>query len=194
MAGQYGSDSAEQTVRIMFQGIEIALKLGGSGVKNLAELIYASTKDGKNLNMRSGEVKKVRELLKENKPLHTYKLDMNELKRFRNLSMQYGLLYTIVKDKRNDDGMCTVILKEEEVTLLNDITEQMGLEKVTPQKDNKSREDISVPDKVKKNEDRSKSSSRSMIKDTKPSVKKKLEMEKSKITDKVKNKIKKRVR
>ena len=194
MAGQYGSDSAEQTVRIMFQGIEIALKLGGSGVKNLAELIYASTKDGKNLNMRSGEVKKVRELLKENKPLHTYKLDMNELKRFRNLSMQYGLLYTIVKDKRNDDGMCTVILKEEEVTLLNDITEQMGLEKVTPQKDNKSREDISVPDKVKKNEDRSKSSSRSMIKDIKPSVKKKLEMEKSKITDKVKNKIKKRVR
>ena len=188
MAGQYGSDSAEQTVRIMFQGIEIALKLGGSGVKNLAELIYASTKDGKNLNMRSGEVKKVRELLKENKPLHTYKLDMNELKRFRNLSIQYGLLYTIVKDKRNDDGMCTVILKEEEVTLLNDITEQMGLEKVTPQKDNKSR------DNLKKNEDRSKSSSRSMIKDIKPSVKKKLEMEKSKITDKVKNKIKKRVR
>jgi hypothetical protein len=188
MAGQYGSDSAEQTVRIVFQGIEIALKLGGSGVKNLAELIYAANKGGKNLNMRSGEVKKVRELLKENKPLHTYKLDMNELKRFRDLSKQYGLLYTIVKDKRNDDGMCTVILKEEEITLLNDITEQMGLEKVTPQKDNASREN------VKKKEHRSKTNFTDMGDDAKQSVKKKLEVEKTKVADRMKNKIKERVR
>lgn len=127
-----GSESAEQMVRIMFQGVEVALKLGGSGVKNLAQLIYASVRSEKNLNTRSGEVKKIASLLRENKPLQTYKIDIDDLKQFKKLAKKYGVLYTAVKDARSEDGQCTVILKQEEVPMLNQILEDMGLKGAAP--------------------------------------------------------------
>lgn len=127
-----GSESAEQMVRIMFQGVEIALKLGGSGVKNLAQLIYASVRNEENLNTRSGEVRKIASLLRENKPLQTYKIDIDDLKQFKKLAKKYGVLYTAVKDARSEDGQCTVILKQEEVPMLNQILEDMGLKGAAP--------------------------------------------------------------
>jgi len=127
-----GSESAEQMVRIMFQGVEVALKLGGSGVKNLAQLIYASVRSEKNLNTRSGEVRKIASLLRENKPLQTYKIDIDDLKQFKKLAKKYGVLYTAVKDARSEDGQCTVILKQEEVPMLNQILEDMGLKGAVP--------------------------------------------------------------
>ena len=136
-----GSESAEQMVRIMFQGVEIALKLGGSGIKNLAQLIYASTRNEKNLNTRSGEVKRIASLLRENKPLQTYKIDMDDLKQFKKLATKYGVLYTAVKDLRSEDGQCTIILKQEEVPMLNQILEDMGLKGAVPrEKDTKKGE------------------------------------------------------
>ena len=127
-----GSESAEQMVRIMFQGVEVALKLGGSGVKNLAQLIYASVRNEKNLNTRSGEVRKISSLLRENKPLQTYKIDIEDLQQFKKLAKKYGVLYTAVKDARSEDGQCTIILKQEEVPMLNQILDDMGLKGAAP--------------------------------------------------------------
>jgi hypothetical protein len=136
-----GSESAEQMVRIMFQGVEVALKLGGSGVKNLAQLIYASVRNEKNLNTRSGEVRKIASLLRENKPLQTYKIDIEDLQQFKRLAKKYGVLYTAVKDTRSEDGQCTIILKQEEVPMLNQILDDMGLKGASPkEKDAKKNE------------------------------------------------------
>ncbi len=142
MPVQQGSE-VEQLMYVTFQGVELALRLSGSGIKNLAQLIIAASKDDGRLNMRKGEVQDVASLLRENKPLVTYKIDIDDIKRFRQLSKQYGLLYTVVKDAKSEDFMCTVILKEEEVPMLNNIINDMGLQTIFTTKDDKKKDDPS---------------------------------------------------
>ena len=142
MPVQQGSE-VEQLMYVTFQGVELALRLSGSGIKNLAQLIIAASKDDGRLNMRRGEVRDVASLLRENKPLVTYKIDIDDIKRFRQLSKQYGLLYTVVKDAKSEDFMCTVILKEEEVPMLNNIIKDMGLQSIFTAKDDKKKDDPS---------------------------------------------------
>ena len=172
MAIPNGGNEAEQIVNIAFQGIELALKLTGSGTKNLAQFLYSMNKDEKNLNTRSGEVKKVQQLLKENKPLQTYKIKLDDVKRFKGLAKQYGVLYTIVRDVKSEDGRCTVILKEEEVPMLIEILDELGLKDARPM----SGKDQSEPEIVKKKDIRSKVGLENMSKNTdnsktmKPSV------------------------
>ena len=162
MAMPNGGNEAEQIMHIAFQGVELALKLTGSGTKNLAQLIYSMSKDEKNLNTRSGQVRSVQQLLRENKPLHTYQIKMDDIKKFRGLAKQYGVLFTIVKDIRSKDSMCTVILKEEEVPMLNQVLDDMGLNESRPMAEKDNRDTFNA----KKNDIRSKESSISMTKST----------------------------
>ena len=157
-----GGNEAEQIMHIAFQGVELALKLTGSGTKNLAQLIYSMSKDEKNLNTRSGQVRSVQQLLRENKPLHTYQIKMDDIKKFRGLAKQYGVLFTIVKDIRSKDSMCTVILKEEEVPMLNQVLDDMGLNESRPMAEKDNRDTFNA----KKNDIRSRESSISMTKST----------------------------
>jgi hypothetical protein len=162
MAMPNGGNEAEQIMHIAFQGVELALKLTGSGTKNLAQLIYSMSKDEKNLNTRSGQVRSVQQLLRENKPLHTYQIKMDDIKKFRGLAKQYGVLFTIVKDIRSKDSMCTVILKEEEVPMLNQVLDDMGLKESRPSSEKDSRDTFNA----KKNDIRSRESSINMTKST----------------------------
>ena len=162
MAIPNGGNEAEQIMHIAFQGVELALKLTGSGTKNLAQLIYSMSKDEKNLNTRSGQVRSVQQLLRENKPLHTYQINMDDIKKFRGLAKQYGVLFTIVKDIRSKDSMCTVILKEEEVPMLNQVLDDMGLNESRPMSEKDNRDTFNA----KKNDIRSKESSISTTKST----------------------------
>ena len=147
MAIPNGANEAEQIMHIAFQGVELALRLTGSGTKNLAQLIYSMSKDEKNLNTRSGQVRSVQQLLKENKPLHTYQIKMDDIKKFRGLAKQYGVLFTIVKDIRSKDSMCTVILKEEEVPMLNQVLDDMGLKESRPSSEKDSRDTFNAKKK-----------------------------------------------
>ena len=162
MAMPNGGNEAEQIMHIAFQGVELALRLTGSGTKNLAQLIYSMSKDDKNLNTRSGQVRSVQQLLRENKPLHTYQIKMDDIKKFRVLAKQYGVLFTIVKDIRSKDSMCTVILKEEEVPMLNQVLDDMGLNESRPMAEKDNRDTFNA----KKNDIRSRESSINMTKST----------------------------
>ena len=42
-----GSESAEVLVRMTLEGMEVALKIAGSGAKNLAVMLYTMAKDKK---------------------------------------------------------------------------------------------------------------------------------------------------
>ena len=87
---------------------------------------------------------------------------MDDIKKFRGLAKQYGVLFTIVKDIRSKDSMCTVILKEEEVPMLNQVLDDMGLKESRPRSEKDSRDTFNA----KKNEVRSKENSISMTKST----------------------------
>lgn len=122
-----GHEPAEQMVSIMFQGIELTLRLGGEGIKTLAQMIYASTLKESNLNMRSGRVRQIAQLLRENKPLTTDVIPLNKVSQFKKQAKKFGILYALVKDTKSKDEMCTVIIKEEESSLLNDLLHSMDL-------------------------------------------------------------------
>lgn len=145
-----GHEPAEQMVSIMFQGIELSLRLGSEGIKTLAQMIYASTQKETNLNMRSGRVKQIAQLLKENKPLRTSKLDMKDISAFKRQAKKYGILYTIVKDIKSKDSTCTVILKEEEQHLFNELVSSMGLKGYSLDKENDIKKNENPSKKVSK--------------------------------------------
>jgi len=145
-----GHEPAEQMVSIMFQGIELSLRLGSEGIKTLAQMIYASTQKETNLNMRSGRVKQIAQLLKENKPLRTSKLDTKDIPAFKRQAKKYGILYTIVKDINSKDNTCTVILKEEEQHLFNELVNSMGLKGYSFEKENDIKKNGNPSKKVSK--------------------------------------------
>ena len=81
---------------------------------------------------------------------------------YEGLAKQYGVLFTVVKDIRSKDGMCTVILKEEEVPMLNQVLDDMGLKESRPMAEKDNRDTFIA----KKNEVRSRESSINMTKST----------------------------
>lgn len=145
-----GHEPAEQMVSVMFQGIELTLRLGGEGVKTLAQLIYASTQKESNLNMRSGRVMQIAQLLRENKPLTTDTIPLKEVPQFKKLAKKFGILYAIVKDTKSKDKTCTVIVKDEEASLLKDVLDTMGLKGVNPRHINYDKKKESQSKKVSK--------------------------------------------
>ena len=91
MTGINGGDSAEQIVHIMFQGMDIALRLTGSATKNLAQLLIMATKN-ENVKVRRGETSLVK-LLREGKELRTYRMRIQDLPVFKSKAKPYGILF-----------------------------------------------------------------------------------------------------
>ena len=125
LTGINGGDSAEQIVHIMFQGMDIALRLTGSATKNLAQLLIMATKNEK-VKVRRGETSLVK-LLREGKELRTYRMRIQDLPLFKSKAKPYGILYAAVKDTRTEDGYCDLILRSEDIPRFNTVLENMGL-------------------------------------------------------------------
>ena len=148
-----GHEPAEQMVSVMFQGIELSLRLGSEGIKTLAQMIYASTQKESSLNMRSGRVRQIAKLLKENKPLVTEGIPLKHVTQFKKLAKRYGILYALVKDTKSDKKRCTIIVKKEEAGLLQDVLHAMDLKGINPEKEDKKKDSPSkkVSKDLKKN-------------------------------------------
>lgn len=148
-----GHEPAEQMVSVIFQGIELSLRLGSEGIKTLAQMIYASTQKESSLNMRSGRVRQIAKLLKENKPLVTEGIPLKHVTQFKKLSKRYGILYALVKDTKSDKKRCTIIVKKEEAGLLQDVLHAMDLKGINPEKEDKKKDSPSkkVSKDLKKN-------------------------------------------
>lgn len=137
MAGMNGSDSAEQVVHIVFQGVDLALRLTGSATKNLAQLIIlAANQDG--VKVKRGEVRNIVQLLRSNKPLQTYQMNIEDLKFLKKNAKKYGILYTAVKDSRSKDGLCDIILRQDDIPMFNALLNAMGLKGAIPVADTKA--------------------------------------------------------
>ena len=149
MTGISGGDSAEQIVHIMFQGMDIALRLTGAATKNLAQLLIMATKNEK-VKVKRGETTLVK-LLREGKELRTFRMNVQNLPEFKARAKPYGILFAAVKDTRTDDGFCDLILRAEDVPRFNTVIENMGLngfEKSTDAKKNDQSKTPSVSSKT----------------------------------------------
>lgn len=119
-------DVSEQVVRLSLEGFEVLARLTGSGAKNIAAMLYTIMKDNKKQTRGKS---KLNDMLKSGKPLKIFTIKQEDLKKFADLSKDYGISYCALMNRKykNADGMIDVMVKEEDASRINRIVEKFKL-------------------------------------------------------------------
>jgi len=125
------AEAADQIVRMSLNGTETALKLTGTGAKEMAKLLYSLLKDiSKETKKTKGQMR-LANLIKSGKKLDIYKVPDKDLKLFCTEAKKYGIVYTILKDRNAKDGMTEIMAKADDKAKFDHIMERLGLGTVT---------------------------------------------------------------
>jgi hypothetical protein len=124
----YGSDPADQIVRISLEGTEMVLKLSGLAAKNFALFVYAVLNDQQKVR---GKTKLVR-MLKERRPFKFFTVPEDRMKEFAKEAKDHGLLYTAIRNKQRP-GQIELVVFADDAAKVNRILDNMGLDFVKAQ-------------------------------------------------------------
>ena len=123
-------DTADQMVKMTLEGIEVAanitLKAGGSAAKSLAATLYAILTDKKKVKGKTH----LNSLLKSGKELKVFAIRHEDLKIFCEEAKRYGVLYSVLKEKNNKDGICDVMVRAEDASKISRIVDKFELAKI----------------------------------------------------------------
>ncbi len=114
-----GGEAADQTVRLMLAGCETAVRLGGSGLKNVLAISLALAKNNKQI---SGKVN-LGKMLRETRDLRLFPMTGEQYKQSAKLAKSQKLLYSVIRDK--DSGKIEVALPVTELERANLIFKKM---------------------------------------------------------------------
>jgi hypothetical protein len=118
-----GADAADQVVNMSLRGIELIAKITGAGAKNLATYLYAVLKDQKKTKGKT----RLAGLLRSGKELKVFAVRNEDLARFTQEAKRYGVLYCALRDKKNLDGVCDIMVRAEDASKINRIVERFKL-------------------------------------------------------------------
>ena len=120
-----GGDAAEQVVRLSLEGVEVAAKISGNGAKNIALLLYAALKEEQKTKGKA----RLTSMLKSGKELKVYTITNKDLAKFSQEAKRYGVLYCVLKDRKNTDpnAAVDVIARAEDASKIQRITERFKL-------------------------------------------------------------------
>ncbi len=122
-----GGETADQVVRMSLQGIEVAtnvaLKAGGMASKSLAATLYAILTDKKKVKGKA----RLNSMLKSGKELKVFAIHHNDLKTFTQEAKRYGVLYCVLKEKNNTDGICDIMVRAEDASKISRIVDKFEL-------------------------------------------------------------------
>ena len=99
-----GGDAAEQIVRMSLEGVEVAAKITGSGAKNLAVLIATVLKEEQKTHGKT----RLSNMIKSGNELKVFTVQQKDLKTFAKEAKRYGVLYSVLREKKNDNPNATV--------------------------------------------------------------------------------------
>lgn len=120
-------ETADQIVRMSLQGIEVAanvaLKAGGMASKSLAVTLYAILTDKKKVKGKTH----LDTLLKSGKELKVFAIRHEDLKLFCEEAKHYGVLYAVLKEKNNTDGICDIMVRAEDASKISRIVDKFEL-------------------------------------------------------------------
>ena len=138
-----GGDAAEQVVRLSLEGVEVAAKISGAGAKNIALLLYATLKQEQKTKGKA----RLTSMLKSGKELKVYTITNKDLAKFSQEAKRYGVLYCVLKDRKNTDpnAAVDVIARAEDASKIQRITERFKLATV-------NRADVSL--EIRKDKDK----------------------------------------
>lgn len=114
-------DAAEQMVRMMLEGGEVALRISGQGARQVAAMLYAIAKQPK----RSGGRARLETLVRSSRELQVFSIRSEEARTFVRKAKPYGILYCAVKGK--EDGMVDLLVRGEDAARVSRIVEKYGL-------------------------------------------------------------------
>ena len=116
-----GGEAADQMVRMMLSGTEVAMRLSGSALKNLLALTMALAHNRKTL---SGKVN-MGKMLKETRDLRRFPMTPQQYKQFKKLAKKHKLLFSVIRDKDDRGKLMDVILPVTELDRANAIFEHI---------------------------------------------------------------------
>ena len=120
-------ETADQMVRMSLQGIEvaanIALKAGGMAAKSLAVTLYAILTDKKKVKGKA----RLNSMLKSGKELKVFAIRSEDLKTFYEEAKHYGILYSVLKEKNNTDGIVDIMVRAEDASKIGRIVDKFEL-------------------------------------------------------------------
>lgn len=116
-----GGEAAEQVFRMSLNGMDVAIRLAGTGAKNLAVLLYTILSQQKKTRGRA----RMETMLKSGKPLEIFNVKNSDMQMFVQKAKQYGILYCVIRDpKGSPDGITPVMVRMEDAKRINDIVER----------------------------------------------------------------------
>lgn len=122
-----GGETADQVVRMSLQGIEvaanIALKIGGAATKSLAATLYAMLNDKKKVKGAA----RLNSMLQSGKELKVFAIRHEDLKIFCQEAKRYGVLYSVLKERHNTDGICDIMVRAEDASKISRIVDKFEL-------------------------------------------------------------------
>ena len=116
-----GGEAADQLVRMMLSGSEVAIRLSGSAAKNLLALTMALAKQNKQL---SGKVNMAR-MLRETRDLRLFPMTPEQYQVFKKQAKKQKLLFSAIKDKDDKGKLIDVVMPATELDRANMIFERI---------------------------------------------------------------------
>ena len=101
-------DAAESIVRMSLQGLEVAVRLSGSGAKNVAALMIAILKDQKQTKGKT----RLTNMLKSGKELKVFTVKEEDLRKFTEEAKRYGVLFCALKSRgKSVEGLVDIMVR-----------------------------------------------------------------------------------
>lgn len=170
------SDSAEAIVKLSLEGMEVALKIAGTGAKNIAIMLYTIMKD----NQQTKGKTRLTNMLKTGKPLKIFTIRAEDLKKFSQEAKKYGVLYCALADRKNSkiDGMVDIMVRDEDASKMNRIAQRFKFRDVASiERDLEKEKQEKNKQELEKNPEQVKSEDEQFIEDIMPVSKEEIKQE-----------------
>ena len=148
----YSGDAAEQVVRMSLETGEVAVRLAGSGAKQLAILLYAILREQK----KTAGKARLTNMLRSGKELKVFAVKDSDLQLFCREAKKYGVLYCVLKDRDATDGLTDIMARAEDASKINRIFDRFSIAtadigsartEIVKAKEEQKNADIPVPDR-----------------------------------------------
>ncbi len=119
---------AVQIIRVAYDGIEIAMKVGSGGINAMQKalsLLKGLLDYEKSLGKTS-----MRRLLMRGGDLQILQFETKDMKRVEKMAKKYGILYSVLPDVNKNDGLSEVIFHSEAVPRVNMMIQKLNFGKI----------------------------------------------------------------
>ena len=116
-----GGEAADQMVRMMLSGGEVAVRLSGSALKNLLALTMALAKNNQTI---SGKVSMTK-MLRETRDVRRFPMTSEQYHQFKKHAKKQKILFSAIKDKDDKGKFIDVVMPVTELDRANLIFERI---------------------------------------------------------------------